>query len=182
MAKREYKIPEKFRVAVGPVLLKNERIICAFRESFSFFGDSILPKWTILTNLKLIFLIREIPGISMHEFYLQGMTIELFEDSFGFYNRITFLLSGNAIYELEVTKNRWPEAEIFVHEVQGAISQIEYELRSESDSTIRNAAPQQSSEEKLKCEYEKRHLKDLADLGVITEEEYKEDVEKPCER
>jgi|GEM_PF-1715322 len=182
MAKREYKIPERFRNAVEPVLLKDERIIFAFRESFSFFGDSVLPKWTVLTNLKLIFLVHEIPGIGVFEFYLQGMTIELFEDSIGFYNRITFLLNGKEIYELHIIKNRWPEAEVFVHEVQQAISQIEYELRSESDNSGSDEDSQVSSAEKKQCNYEKRHLKDLADLRVITDEEYKEELEKPCKR
>jgi len=168
--------------AVSPILLDNERVIKAFRESFSFFGDSILPKWTVLTNLKLIFLIREIPGISVYEFYLQGMTLELFQDSIGLYDNITFLLNGQVLYTLQVIKKRWPEAKLFAQEVQKSISQIEYELRSENQNTNDTADASPNPELDQKCNYEKRHLKDLANMGVITNEEYHEEVEKPCKK
>lgn len=180
MSKQEYKIPAKFLNIVKPVLLRDERIIYAFHESFSFHGDTILPKWTLLTNLKLIFLIHELPGMGVYEYYLEGMSIELFQDNIGLYNTISFILNDNELYKLQVFKKKWSEAQFFVHEVQKSIGQIEHELRSEDMDSESNTNTPENKEKKMKCNNEKHHLKDLASMGVITPEEYKEETEKLC--
>ena len=145
MAKSEYKIPEKFRKLVEPTLLNNEKILSTFQESFSFFGESVLPKLAILTNLRIIILTREVPGVRMEEFHLQGMTVELFQDKIGMYNSIEFLLNNTVMYKLEVVHKRWAEAEKFVHEVIKNIGQLEYETRSESDNPGGNNPDTQTS-------------------------------------
>ena len=182
MAKNEDKIPERFRKLVKPILMRNEKIISSFKESIRL-DAPFYPNWLVLTNLRLLVLIKEIPGIRVDEYHLPGMTLELFKDDFGVYNSVEFLLNEKSVYQLPVLHKRWEEAEAFVHEVSKCIELLNFELRSESDNpknNPENPGVQANPEEQTKCLNEKRHLRDLKIMGVITDKEYKEDVNKPC--
>lgn len=180
MAKNGYKIPERFRRFVEPILLQNERIIRSFKESFRVDApwDALFPKWLVLTNLRVLVLSREIPGIRSDEYYLSGMTMELFQDNVGLYNSVVFLSNGQQVYQMAVAHKRWAEALEFVHEVTKSIGQLDFV----PESSVNNDAKTHTANtrENEGCVVNKRHLKDLERMGVITEEEYRDDSNKPC--
>jgi len=178
MANKEQKIPTKFRNFVDPILMENEEIICSFRESFKldFDWDTLFPQWLVLTNLRLLILARELPGIRVDEYHLFGMNVDLFRDNVGFYDAIEFRSGSNLLHRVTVFRRRRDEATGFVHQVAEAITRLDFgqAQQSESDNNEFN------SNDQKKCETDRKHLKDLEKMGAISDAEYKEEESKPC--
>ena len=180
MAKKERSIPEKFRNFVDPILMKNEEIICSFRESFKwdFDWDTLFPKWLVLTNLRLLILSRELPGIRVNEYHLLGMNVDLFRDNVGFYDAIEFRSGSNLLHSVAVYRRRRDEATEFVHQVAEAITKLDFGQVQQS----KNGNTEPSSEDLKKCSIDSQHLKDLEKMGAISDVEYKEEESKPCKK
>lgn len=175
MAKKVHKMPAKLRSFLDTIMMDNEEIRCTFRESFRWDAswDSLLPTWLVLTNLRLLILDRALPGIRMNEFHIRGMDINMFQDNVGVYDSIEFRLNDMPLHQVAVLRTRREEAKEFVREATENIAKIDF-----GPSPLVKIEKTQSKA----CDLDKRHLKDLERMGAITEHEYEEEADKPCEK